>query len=141
MFLYRKALIQTYFLSFCLISILSFSNDVQSKQNNLEKENSKAPLVMGVFPRRNATTTIKLFTPVTEYLSEKLGREVQLETAKDFRSFWQKVLLQRYDIVHFNQYHYIKTHDKKIYRAILQNEEFGKNIRDIIYLDILNEFQ
>ena len=81
---------------------------------------------MGVFPRRNASITIELFSPITEYLSEKLGREVQLETAKDFRSFWKKVLLQRYDIVHFNQYHYIKTRDKNIYRAILQNEEFGK---------------
>lgn len=126
MFLYKKALIQTYFLSFCLISILSFSSNVQSKQNNLEKENDKSALIMGVFPRRNASTTIKLFTPITEYLSTKLGREVQLETAKNFRSFWKKVLLQRYDIVHFNQYHYIKSHDKNIYRAILQNEEFGK---------------
>lgn len=115
-----------HFLSFCLISVLSFSSNVHGNQNMLNRQGNKTALILGVFPRRNASITIKLFSPITKHLSEKLGRKVQLETAKDFGSFWKKVLLQRYDIVHFNQYHYIKTRDKNTYSAILQNEEFGE---------------
>ena len=125
MVLSKQLLIQSYISLFCMIFVVTFSTNTYSKQLASELQNSKNPIIVGVFPRRNASTTIKLFTPLTEYLSEKLDREVQLETAKNFRTFWQKVLLQRYDVVHFNQYHYIKTRNKNKYRAILQNEEFG----------------
>lgn len=125
MFLLKKSLVQAYLLSFFVIFMLLFSNITYSKQDFLEKKGNITTLTMGVFPRRNASTTIKLFTPIAKHLSKQLGQEVRLETAKNFREFWKKVLLQRYDIVHFNQYHYIKTQDKNKYRAILQNEEFG----------------
>src|SRR5262245_50503997 len=58
-------------------------------------------LIMGVFPRRNATETTKLFTPMADHLGEQLGRKVELVTAKDFESFWQGVMERRYDIVHY----------------------------------------
>jgi phosphonate transport system substrate-binding protein len=80
---------------------------------------------MGVFPRRNATETTKLFTPLADYLSEQLGRKVTLVTAKDFESFWQGVKEQRYDIVHYNQYHYIRS--ARTYHVIAHIEEFGKS--------------
>jgi phosphonate transport system substrate-binding protein len=107
---------------------LSINANAQDEQQNSGHNNANkdAPLIIGIFPRRNASTTIKLFTPIADYLSAKLNRTVKLETAKSFSSFWKKVILQRYDIVHFNQYHYIKTHDIDKYRAILQNEEFGE---------------
>ncbi|HEX19812.1 MAG TPA: hypothetical protein ENG78_03210 [Acidiferrobacteraceae bacterium] len=82
-------------------------------------------LKMGVFPRRNFTTTIKMFTPLANHLSRKLGRKVLLETEKDFQSFWNKVQSGYYDIVHYNQYHYIRTRKKPGYRVIAKNEEFG----------------
>ena len=31
------------------------------------------PLVLGVFPRRNASETTRLFTPMANYLGERLG--------------------------------------------------------------------
>jgi len=83
------------------------------------------PLVMGVFPRRNAVETAKLFTPMADYLSERLGREVKLVTSKNFDSFWKAVAEQRYDIVHYNQYHYIRS--AKTYKVIAHNQEFGKD--------------
>ena len=85
------------------------------------------PLILGVFPRRNVTTTMTLFTPLAQYLSRELGREVKLETSRDFPTFWNKVLNNRYDIVHYNQYHYIKSHQKQGYRVIAQNQEFGRD--------------
>ncbi len=83
------------------------------------------PLVIGIFPRRNATNTIKMFQPLTDYLSKQLGRPVKLVTARDFSAFWDGVVKQRYDIVHYNQLHYIESHKNYGYQVILANEEFG----------------
>lgn len=85
------------------------------------------PLIMGVFPRRNLTITIKMFSPMARYLSKKLGHQVKLVTSRNFPDFWQEVKDRRYDIVHYNQYHYIKSHKEFGYQVILKNEEFGKS--------------
>ena len=83
------------------------------------------PLIMGVFPRRNAAETARLFTPMAVHLGERLGREVKLVTSKNFASFWKAVTEQQYDIVHYNQYHYIRS--AKTYKVIAHTQEFGKN--------------
>ncbi len=82
-------------------------------------------LVLGVFPRRQATETITMYRPLEEHLGKRLGRRVTLVTSKDFESFWQGVLAQRYDIVHYNQYHYIQS--AQAYQVIAHNQEFGKD--------------
>ena len=82
-------------------------------------------LIMGVFPRLNATDTTSRYAPLANYLSERLGRKVILATAKDFDSFWKAVTERRYDIVHYNQYHYIQS--AQSYKVIAHNQEFGKN--------------
>jgi phosphonate transport system substrate-binding protein len=82
-------------------------------------------LVIGVFPRRNATETIKMFTPLAEYLSRHLDRKVVLVTEKSFPAFWKAIKEQRYDIVHYNQYHYVKSHREQNYHVIARNVEFG----------------
>lgn len=89
-------------------------------------DNSK-PLVFGVFPRRNSKDTIRLFTPIVELLEKELGRKVILETTPDFESFWRVMEQRRYDLVHFNQYHYIRSHKEQGYRVIVKNEEFGSD--------------
>jgi len=83
------------------------------------------PLVIGIFPRRNATNTMKMFQPMTDYLGKQLGRPVKLVTARNFSAFWDGVVKQRYDIVHYNQLHYIESQSKYDYQVILANEEFG----------------
>lgn len=98
-----------------------------------EVEQQEAPLIIGIFPRRNATLTSDLFSPLAKYLSWKLQREVQLQTAKDFSAFWQGVEAGRYDVVHYNQYHYVVSADR--YRVIAHNEEFGSgSISGAIYV-------
>ena len=103
--------------SLMLASPLSFSSPLK---------NDNKPLVLGVFPRRNAKTTYKIFTPLTNALSEHLNRRVELVSTKDFTSFWQGVQHRRFDIVHFNQYHYIIAHQLYGYDVILKNMEFGQ---------------
>lgn len=81
-------------------------------------------LILGVFPRYKATETVTMFKPLADYLSERLHRPVSLVTSKDFDSFWQGVNEQRYDIVHYNQYHYILS--ARNYQVVAQQQEFGK---------------
>lgn len=82
-------------------------------------------LRLGVFPRRSATITRKMFQPLADELSRQLSRKVILETTHDFASFWDNVVNKRYDIVHYNQYHYLKSHKQSEYRVFAQNVEFG----------------
>ncbi len=86
-----------------------------------------APLVLGIFPRLDAVETTRMFHPLAKYLSEKTGREVVLETAKDFETFWNGVTRKRYDIVHYNQYHYLKSHKEDGYQVIAKNVEQGQS--------------
>jgi phosphonate transport system substrate-binding protein len=91
---------------------------------NSARANGKT-LILGIFPRRNIKLTYKLFTPLAIYLSEQLGVKVNLETAKSFDDFWKNIKLRRYDIVHFNQYHYIVSHQSYGYDVIAANKELG----------------
>jgi len=109
--------------SYLAISSLVAANSTVSAK---DKKNSK-PLILGVFPRRNTKLTFRLFMPLANYLSTALNRDVKLVTTKNFQQFWQGVKTQRYDIVHFNQYHYIISKQLYNYQVILKNEEFGSS--------------
>ncbi|HTS53578.1 MAG TPA: PhnD/SsuA/transferrin family substrate-binding protein [Burkholderiales bacterium] len=90
-------------------------------------------LIMGVFPRLKAGETTTRYAPMANYLGKQLGREVKLVTSKDFESFWRGVVEQRYDIVHYNQYHYIRS--AKAYQVVAHIEELGKStIAGVIYV-------
>ncbi len=86
---------------------------------------ANGPLIMGVFPRLNASETTTRYAPLAGYLGQQIGLEVKLFTSKDFETFWQGVTERRYDIVQYNQYHYIRS--AKDYRVIAHNKEFGKS--------------
>ena len=85
------------------------------------------PLRLGIFPRRNIKITYKLFAPMARYLSQQLGQEVILETTKSFQEFWRNVQQRRYDIVHFNQYHYILSHESYGYDVVAANKELNSS--------------
>jgi len=95
--------------------------------NSKQVLSANRPLIFGVFPRRNIQTTYRLFLPLVDYLEDVLNREVKLETTKSFPGFWKAVQQQRYDLVHYNQYHYIVSHQHYGYDVILRNKELGKS--------------
>ncbi len=101
---------------------LFFSSTVSSQQNR-----GQQTLVLGVFPRRNVKTTYKIFTPLVQALSQHLGINVKLVSAKNFHDFWSGVQNREYDIVHFNQYHYVVAYELYAYDVILKNLEFGES--------------
>ena len=86
-----------------------------------------ADINMGVFPRRPAAVTHKAFKPLADKLSQELGEPVKLIVEKDFKAFWAGVKANKYDLVHFNQYHYIKSNKDFGYKVIIANEEFGSS--------------
>lgn len=98
-------------------------------------EATPPPLILGVFPRRDPQITIRMFAPLAEYLESQLGRPVTLETAPAFTVFWERMEARRYDIVHFNQYHYVMARKALGYDVLVQNEEFGQDtIRGALYV-------
>ena len=86
-----------------------------------------ADLTMGVFPRRPVAKTHKFFKPLAEKLSQEMGEPVKLVVAKNFKEFWKGAKNGTYDLVHYNQYHYLLSHKEKGYKVIAVNEEFGSN--------------
>lgn len=88
---------------------------------------ANAELIMGVFPRRNPSETMAMFNPLAQHLSRELGRPVKLETTPDFGSFWEAVAAGRYHLVHYNQYHYVRSHKQFGYHVIAKNEEMHKS--------------
>jgi phosphonate transport system substrate-binding protein len=94
---------------------------------------AEGALVMGVFPRLNASETTTRYALLADYVSEQLGRKVSLVTSKDFEAFWRGIEEQRYDIVQYNQYHYIRS--AKTYQVIAHNKEFGKStLAGVLYV-------
>jgi len=86
-----------------------------------------ADIKMGIFPRRSTVATNKIFKPLAEELSKALGEPVQLIVAKNFKYFWRGVEDNEYDLVHYNQYHYLLSHKNFGYKVIAINEEFEKS--------------
>lgn len=75
-------------------------------------------LTLAVFPRWNAQVMVRNFTPLAKWLGRELGREVRLETDKDFDSFMRRVLAGEFDLVHLNQLQYVQAHQAAGYRVI-----------------------
>lgn len=108
-------------------TLLSSVSSLSATKSSFAANASQKPLIIGIFPRRNIKTTYRLFTPLAEHLENVLQREVKLETARTFQLFWESVKRKRYDLVHFNQYHYILSHRHYSYDVILKNKELGQS--------------
>jgi phosphonate transport system substrate-binding protein len=93
------------------------------------------PFVMGVFPRRDAALSARLFRPLANYLERELGRPVTMELSPNFDTFLKNLKQRRYDLVHLNPFDYLSAHEELAYDALVQNEEFGEaTIMGAIYV-------
>lgn len=79
--------------------------------------------VLGIFPRRPAAETREMFQPLADFLGQAIGRPVRLEVPPDFPAFWEAVQTGHYQLVHSNQYHYVRAHQDLGYRVIAMNQE------------------
>lgn len=119
----------------CLLGLigslaLAGCSDDSSEQptaKRIDPSAERPTITLGIFPRRNLATTRKAFRPLSKYLSRELNANVRLVVPLNFKQFWQGVTEQQYDLVHFNQYHYVASHKQFGYQVLLTNEEFGRN--------------
>lgn len=84
-----------------------------------------ADINMCVFPRRPVAATHSAFKPMADDLAKALGENVVLKVDKDFKEFWKQVETKGCDLVHFNQYHYLKSNKAFGYKVITANIEDG----------------
>ena len=90
---------------------------------------------IGIFPRRDPLVTIRMYKPLQAYLQAELGMPVELETAASFQRFEANLQTKNFDLIHFNQCHYIEAHEEHNYQVIVQNEELGEpTIRGAIFV-------
>ena len=62
--------------------------------------NSQEELIrMGVFPIVSGVALFKRFAPLKDHIEKELGREIKLETARDFPTFVRRTADKNYDIV------------------------------------------
>ncbi len=76
------------------------------------------PLRFGVFPRSSPQIMVRNYSPLARALSASLGRQVVIETDKNFASFMQRVYAKEFDLVYLNQSQYVNAHRTAGYRAI-----------------------
>jgi phosphonate transport system substrate-binding protein len=82
---------------------------------------------IGIFPRRSVEDSKKMFTPLILHLEQQLSKKIVLDVPPDMPAFWSRLEEGNYDLVHLNQYHYVRAHAKLGWQAILKNEELGED--------------
>jgi phosphonate transport system substrate-binding protein len=108
----------------------------------IAQADESAALHLGVFPRHPAQDTQQMFEPLRAHLSERLARPVVLHTPVDYPSFWSAIEEGRFDLVHYNQYHYVRAHAELGHRLIAANEEHGRRqIRALVHVRSDSEAQ
>jgi phosphonate transport system substrate-binding protein len=68
-----------------------------------------------------------MFTPLILHLEQQLSKKIVLDVPPDMPAFWSRLEEGNYDLVHLNQYHYVRAHAKLGWQAILKNEELGED--------------
>jgi len=80
-------------------------------------------ILFGVVPQQSASRLARVWVPVTQYLSDKLGRSIEFATAKDIPTFESCLAKGAYDIAYMNPYHYVVFHDETGYEAITRQKD------------------
>jgi len=97
------------------------------------KTSEKGVLRMGVFPIVSGVALFKRFAPLKDYLSNELGREMVLETARDFPTFVHRTAKHRYDIVITAPHFSVLAADSGDYRIVARPK------RDLVSLIVVEK--
>ena len=77
-----------------------------------------AELKLGVIPFKAPRVVRELYLPLASYLSDVLGINVRVLTARSYDEYMQHVYAQQYDIIALGSTFYFKAHEKVGYQAI-----------------------
>ena len=86
-----------------------------------------ADLVLGVHPFKPATQMTRAFTPLVNYLTEKLGEPVSLRVARDYQAHIDAVGRDELDIAYLGPVPYVKLVEQYGPRPLLARQAIGGN--------------
>lgn len=112
---------QTPYATFLVALFLLFSTSAFADA----QDSKPAYLTFGFLPIVSPERLVKRFSPLTDYLSRKLGVEIRMETAPDFDTFMQRTHEQRYDILFTAPHLYYLAHSRHNYRAVARVDRPG----------------
>jgi phosphonate transport system substrate-binding protein len=75
-------------------------------------------LTLGVIPFKTPRVVRNLYLPLASYLSDALGVNVRILTARSYEEYMEHVYARQYDIIALGSGFYFKAHDKAGYQAI-----------------------
>lgn len=78
---------------------------------------------LGIGPQQATTELAKRWGPVTRYLSEKTGYDIQFHTTKDIPSYQKNMREGLYDLAYMNPYHYTLFRKAANYDAFAQEKD------------------
>lgn len=90
-----KSVLYTFFSLLLLVASPASSDQTEEKT-------PKITLNFGVVPQQNPTALAKVWTPVLNYLSQRTGYQLLLQTSKDIPSFNQRLRTGDFDIAYMN---------------------------------------
>lgn len=99
---WRKTLFFTFFIMLFFVAIAE----------------GQSELKLGVIPYKTPRVVRDLYLPLASYLSDELGVNVRVLTAKNYKEYMQNVLAQQYDIIALGSSFYFKAHYEADYQAI-----------------------
>lgn len=112
--LYKKRIAFSFLSLFILIfystSVFS-ADDISAERVSIQGDK----ITLGFFPLISTVALYKRFGPLAKYLSDELGKPVQLKTAKNFPTFVKRTSLRAYDIVITAPHFAVKAVDSKKY--------------------------
>lgn len=106
----RKYTFQPFRAAFLLLILLPLSFPAQAV---------KQALVFGVHPYLHSTTLVERFTPLVKYLSEKLGRDIQMRVGTSYQGHIDAFTRGEIDFAYFGPAPFIKlTENNKSFRPL-----------------------
>lgn len=94
---------------------------------------TKHTLRMGVFPIVSSIALFKRFAPLKDYIEKQIGREIKLETARDFPTFVRRTADKHYDIVITAPHFSVLAADSGDYRIVARPK------RDLVSLIVVEK--
>lgn len=85
-----------------------------------------AELVLGVHPFKPATRLVDAFTPLTRYLSDKLGQPVTLRISQDYQAHVEATGHNAFDIAYLGPSLYVKVREAHGERPLLARQRIGE---------------
>jgi len=69
-------------------------------------------LVMGIIPAENPDMMVKQYTPMVNWLSQKMGRKIKIITATDYTGVVEAMRAKKVDIAWFGPFSYVMANER-----------------------------